>query len=358
MEAIILAGGKGEGLSPYSDKEQKETISLLGRMLISYSIQGLKKAGIKDFVIVTSEKGKNRIEEDLIQSLKDVSVEVVVQKREGINGAIKDGMERVNSDTLVIAFGDILAPEEFYVSLINAYLTSGAEVVVPLVPVSEGLQTYGLVKLTDKGIQITNEGSTLALGGAYVVKNEEIDDLLNYLQSKGEKLKYFIWSEEWLDIGYPEDILNGIEMMLKKTETRISDTSEISKTAVIGKKVIVDDYAIIDDYAVIKGPAYIGKNAYIGTYSLIRDYSAIENNAVIGAYCEIARSSVQPYAEVGSKSYLTSTIVGRKAKVGANVVVSSYPARVIRGRVSKLGALISPEAQIPHGEILKPGSRI
>ncbi|BCU69303.1 sugar phosphate nucleotidyltransferase [Stygiolobus caldivivus] len=356
MEAIILAGGKGEGLSPYSDKEQKETISLLGRMLISYSIQGLRKAGIKDFIVVTTEKGRKRLEEDL--ELKDISIDIVVQKREGINGAVKDGIEKASEDTLVVAFGDILAPEEFYISLVNAYLTSGAEVVVPLIPISEGLQTYGLVKLTDRGIIITNEGSTLALGGAYVIRNEEIDDFLTYLQSKGDKLKYFIWSEEWLDIGYPEDIINGIEMMLKREKTVISDTSEIAKTAIIGKKVIVDDNAIIDDYAVIKGPAYIGKNAYIGTYSLIRDYSSIENNAIIGAYCEIARSSVQPYAEVGSKSYLTSTIVGRKAKLGASVITSSYPASVIRGRISKLGALISPEVQVPHGEVLKPGSKL
>ncbi|MFP3233776.1 MAG: sugar phosphate nucleotidyltransferase, partial [Sulfolobaceae archaeon] len=230
MEAIILAGGKGEGLSPYSDKEQKETISLLGRMLISYSIQGLKKAGVKDFIIVTSQKGGKRLEEEL-QNEKEISIDIVIQKREGINGAIKDGMEKVSSDNVIIAFGDIVAPEEFYVSLINAYLTSGAEVVVPLIPISEGLQTYGLVRLTDKGIEITKEGSTLALGGVYVVKNEEIEDFLTYLQSKGNKLKYFIWSEEWLDVGYPEDIINGIEMMLRREKTRISDNSEISKTA-------------------------------------------------------------------------------------------------------------------------------
>lgn len=356
MEAIILAGGKGEGLMPYTEKEQKETITLLGKMIISYSIQGLKKAGINDFIIVTSSRGEKRIEEEL-NSL-NVSHEIVLQKREGINGAIKDGLERAKGDTVVLAFGDIVAPEKFYISLINAYLTSGSSFVVPLIPVSKGLQTYGLARIEGDKIEIVKDNSTLALGGAYVIRNQDFDDFLTFLQSQKD-IKYFIWSEEWLDIGYPEDIINAIELLLNKASTLISDESEISRTAIIGKKVIVEDKAVIDDYAIIKGPAYIGREAYIGNFAMVRDYSAIENNALIGAYCEIVHSSVQPYAEIGSKSYLTYTIVGRRARVGANVIASSYPAQnVIRGKVEKLGALISPEKEIPHGSILKPGTRI
>ena len=356
MQAVILAGGKGEGLLPYTEKTQKETISLLGKLIISYSIQGLKKAGINDFVIVTSERGKKKIEEELEKL--NVSGEVIIQKKEGINGAIKDGLERVSGNNVVIAFGDIIAPEEFYISLMNTFLSTGADYVIPLVPVSEGVSTYGLAKIQGDKIEIVNSGSTLALAGAYIIKNEPFDDFLEYLNSRKERLKYFIWSETWIDIGYPEDLINAVEILLKDKRNIIAETAEISKTAIIGKGVVVDDKAVIDDYAIVKGPAYIGKEAYIGNYSLIRDYSSIERGAKIGAYCEVAHSIIEPEAEIGSKSYLTYTIVGERAKVGANVVTSSYPAKVIRGKVNKLGALISPEAQIQHGEILKPGTKI
>ncbi|BFH72584.1 NDP-sugar synthase [Sulfurisphaera javensis] len=356
MQAVILAGGKGEGLLPYTEKYQKETISLLGNLIISYSINGLKKAGINDFVIVTSNKGKNKIEEEL--SKLSVSAEVIIQKREGINGAIKDGLEKVSDNNVVIAFGDIVAPEEFYVSLINTYLTTGADYVVPLVPVSEGVSTYGLARIEGDKIEITESDSTLALAGAYVIKNEPFDDFLEYLNSRKDKLKYFVWSEKWIDIGYPEDLINAVELLLDNKKSIISDSAEISKTAIIGKGVIIDDNAIIDDYTIIKGPAYIGKNVYIGNFSLIRDYSSIERGAKVGAYCEITHSLIQPEAEIGSKSYLTYTIVGEKAKIGANVITSSYPAKVVRGKVNKLGALISPETEIKHGEILKVGAKI
>lgn len=356
MQAIILAGGKGEGLLPYTERYQKETISLLGKLIISYSIRGLKKAGINDFIIVTSDRGKSKIEEEL-NSL-NVPAEIVIQKREGINGAIKDGLDRASGGNVVIAFGDIIAPEEFYVSLMNTFLTSGADYVVPLVPISEGISTYGLVRIQGDKLEIVKSGSTLALAGAYVIKNEQFDDFLEYLSSVKGKLQYYVWTEKWIDIGYPEDLINAVEQLLDNKNTIISESAVISRTAIIGKGVIIDDNAIIDDYAIIKGPAYIGKNVYVGNYSLVRDYTSIEKNAKVGAYCEITHSLIEPDSEIGSKSYLSYTIVGEKARVGANVITSSYPAKVVRGKVNKLGALISPETEIKHGEILKPETKI
>ncbi|MBP1356870.1 MAG: NDP-sugar synthase, partial [Sulfolobus sp.] len=277
MQAVILAGGKGEGLLPYTERYQKETISILGKLVISYSIEGLKKAGVSDFIVITSEKGKKKIEEELERL--NVSGEVVIQKREGINGAIKDGLDRANGGSLIIAFGDIIAPEDFYISLVNNYLTTGADYVVPLVPVSEGISTYGLARIEGDKIEIVKDGSTLALAGAYIIKNEQFDDFLEYLNSRKDRLKYFIWSETWIDIGYPEDIIDAVELLLKGKRSVISESAEISKTSVIGKGVIIDDNAIIDDYAIVKGPAYIGKEVYIGNFSLIRDYTSVEKGA-------------------------------------------------------------------------------
>ncbi|AAY81645.1 sugar phosphate nucleotidyltransferase [Sulfolobus acidocaldarius] len=356
MQAIILAGGKGEGLLPYTERVQKETINILGKMILSYSISGLKKAGINDFVVVTTDRGKKLIEDELEKL--NVSFEVINQHREGISGAIKDGLEKSDDDNIVIAFGDIVAPEEFYVNLVNAFSVSGSEIVIPLVPVSKGIQTYGLAKITTEGLEVVKEGSTLALAGAYIIKNETFEDFIDYLNQRKSKIKYFIWSGDWFDIGYPEDIIGALEALLSKHETVISSSSEISKTAIIGKKVIIDNNAVIDDYAVVKGPAYIGENAYIGNFSLVRDYSSVERGAKVGAYCEIVHSSIQPGAEIGSKSYLTYSIIGSNSKIGSNVIMSSYPANVIRGRVEKLGALVSPDKEVEHGSILRPGTKI
>lgn len=357
MKAIILSAGKGENLHPYTTKAQKESISILGKAVIRYSIDGLASAGVKEFVVVVNENGRRDIEEAL--SGLNYSFELVNQKREGITGAIIDGMERISDDFLVVAYGDIVAPEEFYKSLLNTFLSYGSYGVVPLVPVTFGKETYGTVSIKGERILIASD-SSLALAGAYIIPKGDFNDIISYLQSLFDKglVKYYVWSGTWVDIGYPEDILTAIELLLEDVKTSvISDNAEISKTAIIGKKVIVEDNARIEDYAVVKGPAYIGKNAYIGTYALIREYSAIEEGAKVGAYCEIAHSSIQPYAEIGSKSYITYSIIGKKAKVGASVITISHPSRVIRARISKFGSLISPNSLVPHGSILQAGYR-
>ncbi|MEM0173511.1 MAG: NDP-sugar synthase [Sulfolobaceae archaeon] len=358
MKAIILSAGKGENLFPYTSKSQKESINILGKAIIRYSIDGLASAGVKEFIIVVSERGKKDIEEALEGT--DYSYELVVQKREGISGAVIDGMERVNDDFVVVAYGDIVAPSEFYKSLINTFISHGSSGVIPLVPVSVAKETYGTVSIKNEKIIIAHD-SSLALAGAYVIPKGDFTDIISYLQNLFDKgsLKYYVWSGTWIDVGYPEDIINAIELLLEDVKTSIiSENAEVSKTAVIGKKVIIEDGAKVEDYAVIKGPAYIGKNAYIGTYALIREYSSIERNAKIGAYCEIAHSSIQPFAEIGSKSYITYSIIGKNSKVGASVITVSYPSKVIRGRVSKFGSLISPGTQIPHGSVLQPGYKI
>ncbi|EZQ06763.1 MULTISPECIES: sugar phosphate nucleotidyltransferase [Acidianus] len=348
MKAIVLAAGRGEGLLPFTEGEQKESISLLGKSIISYSLEGLKKAGIKEAVVIINDRG--------VQIDVDLPIELVRQKTPGITGAVRDGMEKIDDDYFVLTFGDIVSPPEFYINLMNAYAVNG-EAVFSLVPVNEGIQTYGLARIRNEKLEIVKDGeSTLALGGAYVLPRGDFDDLLEYLSRISEKAKYFIWSGEWADIGYPEDLINAVEMMLRNRKTIIGD-SLISRTAVIGK-AIIEDGAIIDDFADIKGPAYIGKNAYIGSFSLIRDYSSIETGAQVGAYCEVSHSLIQPKAIIGSKSYLTYSVIGREANIGSSVITANYPAKTSRGKVNKLGALISPWKEIKHGSVLEPGYKV
>lgn len=352
MKAVVLAAGKGEGLLPFTQKEQKESISLLGKSILSYSLEGIKKSGIKEVVIVVNDKSK-QIEESINI---DLSIEFVKQKRQGISGAALDGMEKAGDDEFMLTFGDIISSSDFYVNLMNVY-AMGAKAVFSLVPVYEGMQTYGLAKIKNDNIEIVNQDSTLALAGAYILPYGDFSDLLEYLKKISNIAKFFIWSGIWIDIGYPEDILNAIEVLLKNSKTIISSSAKVSKTALIGNGVIIDDNANVEDYAVIKGPAYIGKDAYIGSYSLIRDYSSIEEKSIIGAYCEISHSLIEPYSEIGSKSYITYSIIGKGAKLGASVITSNYPAVTIRGNTNKLGALISSGEIIYHGSVLSPNYR-
>ncbi|BBD71660.1 nucleotidyltransferase [Sulfodiicoccus acidiphilus] len=356
MIALVLAAGSGRGLEPYTTFVQKETISVVGKPVIRYVVDGLVDAGIDKFVVVVGDK-----EEQVKEALSGVSIPLtfVRQKRKGIEGAVLDGMSEVDDEVFTLAYGDIVAPPRFYRSLMNAYLEGGKDAVFSLVPVSEGLSTYGLAVIQEGKLKaITNTGSTLALAGAYVIPKGNFDNLLDYFNHLIQRgSNYFVWSGSWVDVGYPEDLIRAVESILSNRATEISEKAYISRTAVIGRGVIVEENAYVDEYAVIKGPAYIGRNVYVGNFSLIRDFTSLEEDSRVGAYAELAHALVQPRADVGSKAYLSFSIIGSSSKIGAGVVASSYPAEVTRSKVEKLGCLISPSRQVPHGKVLEPGYR-
>ena len=62
MQAVILAAGQSSRFWPLNQRH-KSLIKIMGKPLIWYTIQGLKKAGIKETIIIQSP-GKD-IEEKL-----------------------------------------------------------------------------------------------------------------------------------------------------------------------------------------------------------------------------------------------------------------------------------------------------
>jgi len=66
LKAVILAAGRGERLSPHIDKLPKPLLSVSDKPIIERVISTIKKAGIREFIIVTGYLG------DIIQNeLKD-----------------------------------------------------------------------------------------------------------------------------------------------------------------------------------------------------------------------------------------------------------------------------------------------
>ena len=57
MKALIIAAGRGERLRPITDRNPKPLIPILDLRLIERVILSAKKAGIKEFVIVTGYLG-------------------------------------------------------------------------------------------------------------------------------------------------------------------------------------------------------------------------------------------------------------------------------------------------------------
>src|SRR3989344_3634280 len=71
--AIILAAGESSRFWPLNQKH-KSLIKIMGEFLIQYTINGLRKAGIKDIIVVQGPK------KDIEKELADKRIKYVVQK--------------------------------------------------------------------------------------------------------------------------------------------------------------------------------------------------------------------------------------------------------------------------------------
>jgi NDP-sugar pyrophosphorylase family protein len=57
LKVVVLAAGRGERLSPYTDHTPKPLMTLLGKPLIEHVISSCRDAGLKEFIVVTGYLG-------------------------------------------------------------------------------------------------------------------------------------------------------------------------------------------------------------------------------------------------------------------------------------------------------------
>ncbi len=380
MKAIVLAGGTGECMRPLTEGFPKPLLRIAGLPLIEYVIRGLDEIKVSEYVVVVSDKRVAEYVEERLGS----RVEIISQKRKEIEGALVDSLEYIGTeDRFILAYSDIIAPPEMYRYLIETYSTSGATAVLTVVPIVN-TETYGVAKVdftSGKVIDIVEKPSpplspsTLALGGAYILPHRValyVKDGLSLPEALSREIEAgrvvpFMWNGDWIDVGYPWDILSANYVVLNWLKiSRISTKAEIASTAIVEGPVIIEDGAEIDHYAVVKGPAYIGPSTFIGKSAFVREYSSIEEGSVIGAFSEVKRSSLQPHASTGSYVLLIDSVLGPNAVVEPRVTVMSriekdlhivrqLPLQGIVKKYRKLGIFVAPNSRIKASITLGPG---
>lgn len=110
IKAIILTGGKGERLRPLTDKIPKVMVKIGGRPLLWYSIELLKRFGIKEIILLTGYLGK--VIQEYFGNGKKFGVHISYKKESpgkllGTAGAVGKLHKEIKS-TFLVVYGDIL----------------------------------------------------------------------------------------------------------------------------------------------------------------------------------------------------------------------------------------------------------
>ncbi len=224
IDAVLMAGGKGERLRPLTEKTPKPLLPVGNKAIIDHNIDRLINYGVKH-ISVTVNYLKEQLEEHFMEPRGEVKVDTVREpKYLGTIGSIRFVKEFYN-DTILLMNSDLFTNinyEDFYLH----FKEHDAEMSVAAVPYTVSVP-YGIFDLDGRDIQGLIEKPTYnyyANAGIYLIKRlalEEIPedtffnatDLIEKLIKENKKVIRFPLNGTWIDIGNPQEYQKACELV-------------------------------------------------------------------------------------------------------------------------------------------------
>lgn len=224
IDAVLMAGGKGERLRPLTEKTPKPLLKVGDKCIIDHNIDRLINYGVKH-ISVTVNYLKEQLEEHFAEPRGEVKVNTVREpKFLGTIGSIRFVPEFFN-DTVLVMNSDLFTNinyEDFYLH----FKEHDADMSVAAVPYTVSVP-YGIFDLEGRVIQGLIEKPTYnyyANAGIYLVRRSALDeipndtffnatDLIEKLISEGKKVIRFPLNGTWIDIGNPQEFQKANELV-------------------------------------------------------------------------------------------------------------------------------------------------
>jgi len=371
MQAIILAAGESSRFWPLNT-QNKSLLKIMGKPLIWYTIESLKKAGgIKEIIIVQGPQ--KDIEEDLKNYDFEVEIKYVIQPEpKGMGDALFQAKAFLKEQFFVLDVTRFDAGN-FLKSLLEKQKSSGANLIL-LGAKTDNPQIYGVFKLEKDQVKEVvekpakgNAPSNIKNVVVQLLPKEFIDfirrvpeEMYSFenalsLYAKEKDVRVVMLDEEPPSLKYSWHLFKVVKTLMDKYLLGITE----------GKNIYVGKNVKIFEGAVIKGPCYIGDNCIIGNNALIRDYTNLEKGVVVGAQAEVARCILQKNTHVHS-GFFGDSIFGENCRVGAGTVTGNI--RLDRGEIISqikekkvgtglisLGAIVGHDTKIGINASLMPG---
>jgi len=224
IDAVLMAGGKGERLRPLTEKTPKPLLPVGGKAIIDHNIDRLISYGVQH-ISVTVNYLKEQLEEHYAQPHNGIQVQTVREpKFLGTIGSIRFVPEFYN-DTILVMNSDLFTNinyEDFYLHFVE----HNAEMSVAAVPYTVSVP-YGIFDLDGRDIQGLIEKPTYnyyANAGIYLIKRSALDaipidaffnatDLIEKLIAENKKVIRFPLNGTWIDIGNPQEYQKANELV-------------------------------------------------------------------------------------------------------------------------------------------------
>lgn len=245
-KAVILAAGKGTRMGSLTHDVPKPMLEVQGKPLLLHIIEGIKDAGVSEFVIITGYKAE--IIEDFFKdgSPFGISVSYVRQEvQDGTGKAPELAKDLLAGSPFLLTYGDILVNANTYSSLVQAHASKNWDSLLTA-KTGEEVQKGGIL-LVDDTMRLTGlvekpsqedldslirlgklnpEGPFYYNAGVYLFSNNvfthtaqlkksprgeyELTDAIEGLVLANQPVGVVEITDEWVDVRDPE-VLKSIQ---------------------------------------------------------------------------------------------------------------------------------------------------
>jgi len=217
IDAVIMAGGRGERLRPLTDNTPKPMLKVGGKPIIEHNIDRLASFGIDDIWISIKYLGE-KIEDYLGNGNgRNLNIQYVKENTPlGTIGAVSN-IDGFQHDVVLVTNSDLLTNlnyEHFYLE----FLKQQADFAVVTIPYQVNIP-YAVLETSNGHVVDFKEKPTYTYysnGGIYLMKKEVLQyipkntffnstDLMERLLKENKKVISFPFQGYWLDVGRHAD---------------------------------------------------------------------------------------------------------------------------------------------------------
>jgi len=350
MRALILIGGQGTRLRPFTCDIPKPLLPIVHQPLLHYQFQVLKRHGIRDVVLCAAYQA-----DAFRRALGDgrrfgLKLHYVRERSPlGTGGAVRNASGYAD-ETILILNGDLLNAMDIS-AFVRSHRESHADVSVALTRVKDPT-LYGLVETGDDGRikrflekpswdEIT---CNTVNAGAYLFEPEIIKlipdgvsyslerGLFPYLLQNKYRLNGFVIKGYWIDIGTIENYLQvHLDILRRQTPFALKGLkrrrSFLTAPGVrLGKDiehegtghVALGQGTQVDSYVRFYGSVAVGPNCHIGQGAVL-DHCVVLGKTKIGKGARLERCIIGQNCRLGAHS-----LIGPGRALGDGSVISGF----------------------------------